>query len=367
MFILPWLKGGNAETYVVNLARSIDPKEFEVLVWCKGDWGPVGDELGRMGVKVMDGPISPLRPDQMFRLWRYVRREHVDIIHSLSLRPTAGEAFMSKLMLRKYVSSRRSTRQWEGKNKVRMRDRVRDRFTDKIVTNSNMIARLAGRLENVPVNKLVTIYDGVPMDELSQWSSVQDGEELRKRLNIPEIGYVIVNVADMRHSKGQMYLLKAFHEARSKFLGETHLIICGEGEERDNLELFIKHNSLGSRVHIIGAEEKPAVMAAGDVFVVSSLGEGFSRSIIEAMALGMPIIATSVGGNPEVVMDGLNGIIVPPADSDKLSDAMLRVGNNIARRKDMGQKSLDRARSEFTLEKMAQAHEEMYSKLMGKD
>jgi len=174
----------------------------------------------------------------------------------------------------------------------------------------------------------------------------------------------VVNVANLRHVKGQMYLLKAFHQALPKLPPGSHLIICGEGEEQGNLETYISTNDLQDSIHLIHSNDKFGVMAAGDVFVLPSLGEGFSNAIIESMSMGLPVIATSVGGNAEAVVDGLNGIIVPTANVEKLSDAIIRMAMNNMRRKDMGAKGRERAKAEFTLERMASAHENLYSSLV---
>jgi len=364
LYILPWLKTGGSETYVLNLAKSMDPKEFEVLVWCRGEWGPIGDELGKLGVKVMEGPMSPYRPGQLLAFWRYIRRERVDIVHSLNYRPNPTDAIVTKLALKKFVSSRRNMRHWEGGQKLHLGERIRNRFTDKVVANSSAVSRLTTRLENVPLRKIVVIYNGVPFDELEQWSAMERGIQLRTQLNIDRKSFVVVNVANLRHVKGQMYLLKAFQESLPKLPPNSHLIICGEGEEQGNLETYINTNDLQNSVHIIHSTDKYGVMAAADVFVLPSLGEGFSNAIIEAMSMGLPIIATSVGGNAEAVVDGLNGIIVPPANAEKLSDAILRTAMNNVRRKDMGAKSRERAKADFTLDRMASAHEHLYSSLV---
>ena len=188
---------------------------------------------------------------------------HFDIVQSLSLRPMAGEAFYSKLSMTRFVASRRSTRQWEGKQRVSFLERARNRRTDKFIANSNMVARLSSRLEQVPVGKVATIYDGVTLDEDVMKGAMERGRKLRREMGIQEIDFVVVNVASLRHSKGQMYLLKAFHGAKAKFLGDAHLVLCGEGEDKDNLELYIKVNKLENRVHIIDSEDHLGVMAMG--------------------------------------------------------------------------------------------------------
>jgi glycosyltransferase involved in cell wall biosynthesis len=157
--------------------------------------------------------------------------------------------------------------------------------------------------------------------------------------------------------------LEAFRSAHDRFHGDSHLIICGEGPEQTNLESFIKTSSLAGKVHLIHSEDKFGVISAMDVFVMSSLAEGFSNAVLEAMSMARPVIATSVGGNPEAVQNGLNGIIVPPADAEAMAEAMVQLGNNMAKRHSMGAAGKERAGSEFSLERMVEAHQDLYESL----
>lgn len=141
----------------------------------------------------------------------------------------------------------------------------------------------------------------------------------------------------------------------------TQLLIIGDGEERQALRQYIARNGLEPRVRLLGfREDIPALLNVLDVFVLSSLTEGVSAALLEAMAVGLPVVATRVGGNPEVVEDGVTGQLVPPNDASALAEAVALYARDKSARLEHGRAGRDRVRREFTVESAVTAYVSLY-------
>ena len=126
LYILPWLRTGGSERYVANLCRNLDRERFETVVLYRGEWGPIGDELKAAGIRTVHNPMKVYRPDQLFGFYRLLRKEGIDIVHSLNYRPNFTDALLTKWAGRKFVSSRRNLRFWKGSDKLHWGERLRN-------------------------------------------------------------------------------------------------------------------------------------------------------------------------------------------------------------------------------------------------
>ncbi|MBT9134928.1 MAG: N-acetyl-alpha-D-glucosaminyl L-malate synthase [Firmicutes bacterium] len=163
--------------------------------------------------------------------------------------------------------------------------------------------------------------------------------------------------------KNQQLLLGAFArvpDAREK----GRLLLVGEGEKRRELELQTQALGLSHRVSFLGVRtDIPEILGACDVFVLSSSWEGNPLSVMEAMAAGKPVIATAVGGVPELVVDGATGLLVPSGDAAALAEEMSVLLHDAARRRELGGAAVKRAEEQFCVKVMAKRYEELYENL----
>ena len=145
---------------------------------------------------------------------------------------------------------------------------------------------------------------------------------------------------------------------------DTRFILAGEGEDRGQLETLARELDIEAAVHFLGnRDDMPDVMAAMDVFVLSSINEGFGRVIVEAMASGVPVVATAVGGVPEVVEDGVSGLLVPPRDPERLAEAVGELMKNKELRRSLRENGRRRARA-YDTRVMVDSYEELYVELL---
>ena len=198
--------------------------------------------------------------------------------------------------------------------------------------------------DGVPRQRAVTVHEGIDLGRIAAASPAKLHEELW----LPHGSPIIGNVAALVPHKGQKHLVEAAALVVRQ-VPDARFIIAGEGELRPSLEHQIKH--LGLEKHVLLAGFRPDVLSvhkAFDMFVMSSVTEGLGTSILDAMACGRPVVATTAGGIPEVVRDGETGILVPPRDHEAMADAIVKLLKDEPLRRRMGAAGLSLANARFS-------------------
>jgi glycosyltransferase involved in cell wall biosynthesis len=209
-------------------------------------------------------------------------------------------------------------------------------------------------------DQVVTLYNGIDTKRFSIGSI--DVLKARKRLEIPEsANFVFGTVGRLSPVKGQGLLINAFAEVLLKCKG-TFLAIIGEGALKENLLRTVENLRIDDRVQFLGfRKDIPKVLKAMDAFVLPSLSEGLPLSLLEAMASGLPVIASRVGGIPEVLKQGDEGIMVPGGSVDALAQAMLKLRNlDAASRREMGRSGRKRVLERFSVDRMVSEINQLY-------
>jgi glycosyltransferase involved in cell wall biosynthesis len=239
-------------------------------------------------------------------------------------------------------------------------ERIAALVTDRIVTLTD-----AGRKDHLHFGigapeKYRVIPSGIDIGRFEG----KDGSGVRAEIGCgtgPVVGWAgrLVTVKDCGTFLRAMALVLAKRP-------DAYVVIAGDGEEHDALVLLAEELGISARVRFLGdRRDMPHVLASFDVFVLSSVNEGFGRVIIEAMAAGAPVVSTAVGGTPEVIDDGVTGLLVPPGDPGKMAEAVLRVLGEPG----LAERLRDRARLgmvRFTTRFMVDAYEEIYRDLLGR-
>jgi L-malate glycosyltransferase len=230
---------------------------------------------------------------------------------------------------------------------------------------SQATARSVLRYKTIRPETVRIIYNAVDIGAIN--SIETDPDLIKKSLGIDRHSLVVGNIANIRPVKGQQYLVEAARLVL-KQRPEVRFVIVGKEKTREDLhrlEELAKHLGIRDKIIFTGfRQDALQVLRAFDVFVLSSLWEAFAIVILEAMALGKPVVATNIGGMPEAIDEGVNGFLVPPRDPEKIASRILDLLNDDALRHRMGQEGKKKVHDRFSIENMVEKVEQVYLSVM---
>jgi glycosyltransferase involved in cell wall biosynthesis len=231
-----------------------------------------------------------------------------------------------------------------------------------ITAPSKSIIDLVNSEFNGKISKTHVIPNGLCLSDYSQEYLQRD--QLKETLGLPKNKKIIITIGWLRPGKGHEYLLKAFSQLKEK--NDLCLVLLGKGEDKQRLVGLANEYNISSHVIFAGIQKNVNEwLSVSDVAVSSSLSEGLSNALVEASASQLPIIATNVGGNPEIVEDGVNGYLVDSKSSESLFKALTLLLKDNNKMTAMGKNSREKAEREFSVNKMVSSLESLYLKIQG--
>jgi glycosyltransferase involved in cell wall biosynthesis len=362
---------GGTELMTFSMLTRLDRGRFDVTVCFLAKPGPVGDMYRRQGIEVHhlrhDGQSTR---QAMLQLWRLLRTGHFDIIEIYGLRlNVAGRVLGGLSGHRRIIAAQRSVDDWRRWWHVWL-DRVTSRWVALYVANSQAAAdRLASR-EHILSARITVIENGI---DPSPYAQSETGR-VRAELAVSPDAVVLTCVANYREAKGHHVLIDAVARLVAVHPEVRLWLVGGDTEPADTLSEYsrasiedhVERAGLGQHVDFLGIRQDiPAILADSDVFVLSSLWEGMPGSILEAMAARLPVVASRVGGIPEVVVESETGYLVPPNDPVSLADALRVLVEDRARRTAMGQNAFDRVSRSFSIDEKVRELQAVYLSLAG--
>jgi glycosyltransferase involved in cell wall biosynthesis len=306
-------------------------------------------------------PRSEMDFTAAWRLARVIKKLQPDVIHahdahgvamaSLALSLGAASARNGEPPL---VVSRRVDFHLRGNSFSRWKHRQVDCF----IAASEAIRQMLVA-DGVPDERTVTVHEGIDVDHVRAVPAVNVHEMFFLPHNAPVVG----NIAALVPHKGQRHLIEAAHIVVQR-LPDVRFVLLGEGELREQLERLVREYHLEKHVLLPGFRtDVLGCLKSFDLFVMSSVTEGLGTSLLDAMACGKPIVATTAGGMPEVVAGGETGLLVPPRDDEALAAAIVRLLTDPALRARMGAAAEQRVRELFSAERMVQETLELYKRV----
>lgn len=358
---------GGMRQHVMQLATGLAALGFDAEIACPGDADIVQSALAA-GVRVLPvpivGPLRPLRDLEAVLVLRAVIREgRYDIIHAHGAK--AGLVGRIAAMLAgapvRIVTLHNDV--LGGSLSGRMRtaftvvERWLARHTSRVIAVSDALRRSFITDVGVPADKVVTVHNGL---DLTPFLETADRASARERLGVPADAVVLGQAARFAPQKGHERLLAAAVPVLERVPG-AHLVLAGDGPLLDPVRRQASLTSVAERVHFPGyVTDVPDFLAALDVFVSAPLSEGLGNAAIEAMATGLPVVSTAVGGVPEVVEDGVTGLLARPGDAEALTDAMARLARDPALRMRLGEAGRERAVEQFSQDRMLERTAAVY-------
>jgi glycosyltransferase involved in cell wall biosynthesis/SAM-dependent methyltransferase len=247
-------------------------------------------------------------------------------------------------------------------------------WLDRIVTNSSLVdtmttvteetRRYCVEREGIRATKLLTVYNGIESASCGGGAGASDARESRAALGLPPEAFVVTTVARLHEQKGHTYLIEAIPKVISR-CSHVHFLIVGDGELKADLVQQATSAGVQNHVHFLGARnDVPQLLQLSDAFALPSVWEGMPNALLEAMALGVPVIATRLKGVEEVVSDASLGILVAPRDAEALATAVLQLVENPTLRQNLADASRAHIRATFCFEKAAEVYDSLYRRLL---
>ena len=363
MAVISNLRAGGAERMFIELLLRLK-ESFNVSVACIRDKGELAPLLEDKSIKVHISYFKGrLDPKSLFNLASLLKRENIHIVHTHMYRPNisgAIGAFIARVPV--IVSHVHTVHQWDTKRQIFM-DKITTGMKDKIIALSEEVKKAYTEKVNANPEKVRVIYNGV---DSQIYRADKSQSELRENFNIKNRSPVIGIIGRLAPEKDHITFLEAA-DIVSKACPEACFLIVGKGPEEENIRSCVERLNLADKVIVAGyRKDIPEVLNILDIFVISSVREGFSLAILEAMAAGKPVIATDVGGNREAVIDGETGFIVPQKKPLLMASKILNLISNPELRAMMGEKGYQRVVKKFSIGNMLTETSELYSEILDK-
>lgn len=316
---------GGTEMVIKSIIESSAATAFDMSVFCiEEPLGPWGDLLQEKGVPVYSHARRPGFDILLVKaLRKHIRKHRIDILHCHQYTPwvygtLAALGGKCKVLFTEHGRFYPDSSSW----KRRVINPVLTLFTDGFTAISQATCHALNTYEFIPLKRIELIYNGIKPLTVSKSHA-----QLKCKLNIPEDNMVLGTIARFDPIKNHAMMLDAFAEVL-KHIPNCSLVIVGDGDERPNIEKKIASLGLGNRVVLTGYQVDPAqYLNMMDVFLLSSLSEGTSMTLLEAMSLSKPCVVTDAGGNAEIIKHEINGYVTPNDDSSAFAAAIQHILN----------------------------------------
>jgi len=362
---------GGMENGMVNLFNTLPPDRYRHTVVALTDYS---DFRHRITAQRVDFHALNRAPGHglgwTVRLWKLLRQLKPDLVHTRNLAALEAQFVVAAAGIRATVHGEHGRDVFDlyGQNwKYNLLRRATRSFVSNYIAVSRDLATWLRLAIRVPPRKIHQIYNGVDSDKFHPRQGA--------RSNILPPGFadgqavVFGSVGRMAEVKDYPMLVRAFiHlvQQQPELSGRARLVIVGEGQTRRACQNLLDEAGMANLAWLPGERHDiAAVMQAFDVFVLPSRNEGISNTILEALASGLPVIATAVGGNVELVEDDVNGLLVKPGDPEDMAQALLGYLHSPARIAEQGQQARMHAEQRFSIPAMAEAYASVYDKTLG--
>jgi sugar transferase (PEP-CTERM/EpsH1 system associated) len=366
MHVVDSLGRGGLENGLVNLIARLDPRRFRHIVLALRRLGPAADLLPLDRAEVLclnsEGINSRFQATTLVRAIRAIRP---DIVHSRNWggieAVIAGRIAGACALVHSEHGLEAAASVKEPWRRIWYR-RLAYEMADRVLSVSRQLRQFHCDRTGFPDHKFHVIHNGV--DTRRFVADPQSRRRIRDELGISDQDFCIGSVGNLLPVKDHLTMLRAFDELL-KSGGNWRVLLVGEGPERQTLESFLDARpELHRRVSFIGSSNRvPELLRALDIYVLPSLNEGISNSLLEAMASGLPVVVTAVGGNSEVVIEGESGLLFPVGNYRQLAKHIAILLANSELRQRLGTQAAQRMRDEFSIESMVRNYERLYTDL----
>ena len=353
MFCIDNMQVGGTELNAVRTAERLDRTRFDVSVICLQRDGPLVARYEAAGIPVIPLALKNLygwgTVRQGIRLATLLRERRVDVFHAHDFYSNIFGVPWARVAGTPVVIASRRWWAWPPRRAHRILNHVASRCAHRILANSRAIGEMLHTTERFPRKQVVVVPNFVDDGSIAVLAAPERARLLRA-LRVPPDARVVGAVASLSPIKNHATLLRAVAQLVPRW-PDLHVVIVGDGPCRSTLEELARRLDVGAHVHFAGfRNDGPQLHQLFEISVLCSLSEGFPNTLIEAMAQGVPVVATDVGGNRDAVVDASTGVLVPAADPTRLATALDALLRDPARRHAMGVAAQRHVRDQFGAE-----------------
>lgn len=374
---LPGLEVGGTERHVATLACRLARRRFDPIVVCTSAGGPLEETLAeaRVPVHVLGFRGLTARPsravqrlflaaDTVRRFTSILRSARADVLHAFLPEACVLAAAAGRLAgTRAIVASKRAMCYYKVEHPwYAFLENLSNMTVDAVTVNSVAVRQDVRNTEWFTGKKIRLVYNGI--DPPTDLSGIRPGPP-PEGIDAPAGTALVTYVANLRDGKGHLCLVEAAREVFAECPSTRFLLVGREDREAGEIRRRIREVGLERKILLAGPrQDVPAILRATTVVAHPGEQEGFSNAILEAMALGLPVVAARAGGNPEAVDDGETGILFPAGDATALARGIVRLLRDPARAREMGEAARRRVLERFTAGEMVSNVECLYEDLL---
>lgn len=362
--VLHSLHVGGAEVLAARLARQLG-SSYRFVFACLDELGPLGQQLRGEGFAVhVLKRRAGLDWKCPWRLARFLRQERVDLVHAHQYTPFFYALAARRLYRRPPLLFTEHGRHHPDypRRKRMLVNRLLLEARDRVIGVGQVVRKALVHNEGIPDHRVGVIYNGVNLAPFS--NGRLDRLTVRREIGVGADDLVLLQVARLDYLKDHATALRTLGRLR-RDRPNARLVLVGEGEERNAIQELIQKLDLSAHVRLLGLRsDVDRLLAAADVFLLTSISEGIPLTLIEAMAAGVPVASTNVGGVPEVIEDAQTGLLAPAGDDAALAGNVLRLMSNPQWRGEIVQRARQRAKQIFSEEQMHQAYRKLYQEML---
>ncbi len=345
-----------------RLLQRIDREQFDpVVVTLLDISGPLTEKVEEIGVEVRQIKLRTWYDFMaLIRLYRIFKELKPDILHTQLFAADILGRIMGRLLKVPVVITSIRNIYYGSMFRYHIL-----RWTEKFADRTTFVSRAAAdrfvELKILPASKVKVIHNGLDPGKFETGLKEQDKKNKRKQFALPLKGLLLLSVGSLSRQKGNAHLFQALKKVKQK-RADFYLVIAGSGPEHAQLKKEIIKRVLADRVIMIGrCDDVAGLMAAADALVLSSLWEGLPGVVMEAMAAELPVVATAVGGTPELVLDGETGFLVARCQHEELASALEKLMAMLdEERKAMGRAGRRRVEEHFHVDTMVRSYQDLY-------
>jgi glycosyltransferase involved in cell wall biosynthesis len=357
---------GGAEVLVDQMVRRMSD-EFHCIVAVLDDPGEIGERLQHDGFTVEHlHRRAGIDRGCARRLREFADREGAQILHAHQYTPFFQSMLSRGLLGRRPIVFTEHGRHFPDvpSRKRAIVNRLMLGTNDRLIGCGEAVRQALISNERLPESRVEVIYNGVDLTRIGR-SSPDARERIRDEFGYASSDFVAILVARLHKLKDHQTALRAIDSAR-KVIPGLRLLLAGEGDQRGAIEQTICRCGLEQTVTLAGSRNDVAdLLAAADVFLMSSISEGIPLTVIEAMATRRPVVSTAVGGLPEMIEHGVTGFLAPVGDHAALAWALIELFHQPDLREHMAERGAFRAAEKFSLDGMLSRYRSVYREVLG--